>query len=101
MRSAVMTIRRSTATGCCLAISSKIEVSMSAKVAFTSSSRDMTLSASARSASRSEVVAREIAERTRRVISTSLSVSASSSSWYASRMPSPYDPVDERTPTAR
>lgn len=101
MRNAVITSRRSTATGCCLAISSKIEVSMSAKTAFTSWSREMTLSASCRSASSRAVVAREIAERTSLVISTSLSVRESSSSWYASRMPLPYVPDDERTPTAR
>jgi hypothetical protein len=86
MRSDATMIRRSVATGCCRADTWKQSASTLDASASMASSPAMTLSARARSESSSAWVARFIADWTSRVISTRSSLTASSISWYASRM---------------
>ena len=79
-------MRRSVATGCWRASRSIDSASSSLAQASSSLSASMTDSASWMSASSRAVVARDMAEPARRVISTSWSEIVSRSSWKASRM---------------
>jgi len=81
MRSAATMMRRSVATGCWRAETWKQSASTFEAISSIASSPAMTLSARARSASRSDCVARFIAEPTSRVISTSSSLTWSSWEW--------------------